>query len=578
MKKLSGIGVSSGIATAKIYKLIEEPIIISEEKISEEKIEENIELLKSSIISSEQQINKIKEIAIKNIGKEKAEVFDAHISILKDPEIIDSTINKIKEERYNAAHALKEIATNFISIFEAMDDEYMKERSADIKDVTNRIIKNILKINIKDLSLINEEVIIISHDLTPSETSQLNPKFVKGFLTEIGGRTSHSAIMARTLEIPAIVGIGKEIFSFEEDEKVLIDGAQGEILYKPTQEDIDISKLKAKKIVEQKLELEKYINKKSISKDGFETEVAANIGSPKDIEGVQKFGAEGIGLFRSEFLYMDSQEWPTEEEQFNSYKKVLEALEGKRVVIRTLDIGGDKHLSYYEFPKELNPFLGYRAIRLQLKEKDIFRTQARALLRASAFGKLAINVPMIATIEEFKEVKAFFDNTKKELINEGIKVGEYELGIMVEVPSVVEIADIFAKHADFFSIGTNDLIQYTFAADRMSEHVSYLYQPFNPAILRKIKKVIDASHEVKKWTAICGEAASEPMLTPIFIGMGLDEFSMSATAVPSIRRLISLIDKSKAEELVNKVLFLETQNEVKEAIQKFFKDNNIEVF
>ncbi len=578
MKQVKGIAASNGIASAKVYKLTSESMNIDDSKINKDDVESNLKLIDSAIAKSEEQILKIKEIAIKNLGEEKAQVFDAHISILKDPEIIDSSKNLVKDELTNPAKAIETIAANFIAIFSSMEDAYMKERAADIKDVTTRLIKNITGTPIKDLSLINEEVVIIAHDLTPSETSQLNPKFVKGFATEIGGRTSHSAIMARTLEIPAVVGLGKEILSFEDSKDIIINGNDGYLIYEPSQE--DLSKLKEQIEVQEKhrIEIEKFINQKTISKDGRKTEIVANIGSPKDVEGILKFGGEGVGLFRTEFLYMDSDNWPTEEEQFNAYKAVLEAMPSQKVVIRTLDIGGDKHLSYYDFPKEMNPFLGYRAVRLQLDQTEILVTQARALLRASKYGKLAIMTPMIATIDEFKKVRTIFNEVEDQLKQEGIEFGTYELGIMVEVPSTVEIIDKFAKHVDFFSIGTNDLIQYTFAADRMSENVSYLYQPFNPAILRKIKRTIDASHVEGKWTGVCGETAGEPRLAPIYLGMGLDEFSMSATSIPSIRRLISLIDKKEAEKLVEAALDMETSDEVIALIDKFFEEKGIEIF
>ncbi len=578
MKQVNGIAASNGIASAKVYKLIEEPMNIDDSKINAGEVEDKLKLIDSAIVQSEEQILNIKNIAIKNLGEEKAQVFEAHISILKDPEIIDGAKNLVRDELLNPAQAINTIAKNFITIFSSMEDAYMKERAADIKDVTTRLIKNILGVPIKDLSLINEEVVIIAHDLTPSETSQLNPQFVKGFATEIGGRTSHSAIMARTLEIPAVVGLGKEILSFNDLENIIINGNEGYLIYQPSNDDLVKLEEQVKLQKQHKEEIEKFINKESISKDGFKTEIVANIGSPKDVEGILKFGGEGVGLFRTEFLYMDSDNWPTEEEQYQAYKTVLESMPSKKVVIRTLDIGGDKHLNYYDFPKEMNPFLGYRAVRLQLDQTEILITQARALIRASKFGKLAIMTPMIATIDEFKQVRKIFNDVEEQLKKENIEYGKYELGIMVEVPSVVEIIDKFAKYVDFFSIGTNDLIQYTFAADRMSENVSYLYQPFNPAILRKIKRTIDASHNEGKWTGICGETAGEPKLAPIYLGMGLDEFSMSATSVPSIRRLISLIDKKEAEALVEKALDMETSSEVIELVDKFFADKGIEIY
>ncbi len=574
MKKYNGIGASNGISNAKAFFLEDNTPNI--DKVFIKNIESEIKKYDDALIVASGQIKKLKDGALQKLGLEKAMVFDAHLGILTDPEMSAQVKNKIESEKINASFALYEVAEGFKAIFSSMDDPYMQERASDVADVSTRIIKIIEGIEIKDLTAISEEVIIVAHDLTPSETSQLNAKFIKGFITEIGGRTSHSAIMARSLEIPAIVGVGKDIFNIKDDDEILMDGNSGEILINPENAIINEFKERAEKLAIQREEQLIFRGKKSISKDGWETKIAANIGSQADLEAVKFNSADGVGLFRSEFLYMDSENWPTEEEQFIAYKEVLETLKDQTVVIRTLDIGGDKTLSYYTFPHEMNPFLGYRAIRLQLDKRDILETQIRALLRASAFGKLAVNVPMIATIDEFKEVRKEFDRVESELKSSGVSVGEYQLGIMVEVPSVVELADKFAKYADFFSVGSNDLIQYTFAADRMSESVSYLYQPYNPAILRKLKRVIDEMHKVGKWTAICGEMAGEPLLTPVLVGMGLDEFSMSATSVLQIRKLISEINKKEAEALTEKVLDLETQEEVIEMITNWLKERNIE--
>lgn len=574
MDKFKGIGASNGISYAKAFVLKDNTPEIVKTEITD--VEAEIKKYNDAVAVASEQIAKLKEGAIVKLGVEKAAVFDAHIGILMDPEMANQVKAKIEGEKVNASYALSEVAGTFKEMFASMDDSYMQERAADVADVTSRMIKLIEGVEIKDLTLIDEEVVILAHDLTPSETSQLNDKFVKGFITEIGGRTSHSAIMARSLEIPAIVGCGESVFQVKEGIKVLMDGNSGEVLINPAEEVVTEFNERAEKLAKAKEAELAFKDKESTSKDGWHTEVAANIGSPNDIQSVLDNGADGVGLFRSEFLYMDADNWPTEDEQFEAYKKVLESLD-KRVVIRTLDIGGDKKLNYYKFPYEMNPFLGYRAVRLQLDKLEIFNTQIRALLRASAFGKLAVNVPMVSTIDEVKAVRARFKKVESELKAEGHEIRKYELGIMVEVPSTVELADKFAKYADFFSVGTNDLIQYTFAADRMSDKVSYLYQPFNPAILRKLKTVIDASHAAGKWTAICGEMAGEPKLAPIFVGMGLDEFSMSATSVLQIRRLISEINKSEAEELVTKALDAETQEEVIELIDNWLKERRIEI-
>lgn len=574
MNKFKGIGASVGISHAKAYILEDSTLSIEKKIIDNTNFE--IKRYDDALIIATGQINNLKEQTLEKLGMEKAMVFDAHLGILMDPEMRTQVKAKIELEKTDASFALSVVANEFKSMFSSMEDPYMQERAADVGDVTTRIIKIMEDIEIKYLSSIDTEVIIVSHDLTPSETSQLNPKFTKGFITEIGGKTSHSAIMARSLEIPAIVGIGKEIYSIKHGDDILMDGHTGEIFINPTEELVNEFKGRAEKLKNQIENQMFYKDKETITLDGWKTKVASNIGSPSDIPSVLNNGADGVGLFRSEFLYMDAKDWPTEEEQFKAYKEVLEKLPNQKVVIRTLDIGGDKTLNYYKFPHEMNPFLGYRAIRLQLDQKDIFETQIRALLRASHFGKLAINIPMIATIDEFKEVKSEFKRVEKNLKSEGIKVGIYELGVMVEVPAVVELIDKFAKYADFFSIGSNDLIQYTFAADRMSESVSYLYQPYNPSTLRKIKRVIDESHKAGIWTALCGEMAGDPLLTPILVGMGLDEFSMSSSSVLEIRKLISKIEKSDSEKLVEKVLDLETQDEVIELITNWMKEKGIE--
>ena len=576
MKKFSGIGVSFGISKAKIYVIDHKELKVTKKSLkTDNDVVVELKNFDNALKKANQQIERLKKVAITKLGKEKAEIFDAHLSILNDPSLIDESKIRIKSEKVNASFAFWEVAQGFIDMFKNMDDPYMKERAADVKDVSSRVVKILEGLEVSDLSLINEDVIIVAHDLTPSETSQLNPKYVKGFLTEIGGKTSHSAIMARSLEIPAIVGIGKDVWKLSESSNVIMDATTGEIFLDPTTEKVNELKKRKDLLLKEKEERQKFVHKPSLSKDGWKTEIAANIGSLQDVDGVLNNGGEGVGLFRTEFLYMEAQNWPDEETQFNAYKDVLAKLKPRRVVIRTLDIGGDKTLSYYKFPEEMNPFLGYRAIRLCLDQKKIFITQIRALLRASAYGKLAIDIPMIATIDEFLEAKKMFAKVEADLKKEGIKVGKYELGIMVEVPSTVELVDKFAKHVDFFSIGTNDLIQYTFAVDRMSQKISYLYQPFNPALLRKIKKVIDASHKEGKWTAICGETASEPLLLPLFVGMGLDEFSMSASEILKIRKLLFQINKAQAERLVTKGLDCETSKEVEKLLLGFYKAEKI---
>lgn len=562
---ISGIAASSGIAIAKAYRLIEPELSV--EKRTVEDVEAEISRFKEAIQKSTAELEIIRNKAEQDLGADKAAIFDAHLLVLSDPELLSPVQDKIQSEKVNAESSLQEIAGMFISMFEQMDNEYMKERAADIRDVTKRVLSHLLGIHIPNPSMIAEEVIIIAEDLTPSDTAQLNPFYVKGFTTDIGGRTSHSAIMARSLEIPAVVGAKTVTASIENGDMIIIDGLNGEVHINPTPELVKRYEEIQKNYASQKAEWAKLVHEETVTKDGHQVELAANIGTPKDLQGVHKNGGEGIGLYRTEFLYMGRTEMPSEEEQFEAYKTVLEGMAGKSVVVRTLDIGGDKELPYLQLPKEMNPFLGYRAIRLCLNEQEIFRTQLRALLRASIYGNLKIMFPMIATLTEFREAKAVLEEVRQELLEKDIPVAEkIEIGIMVEIPSTAVMADVFAKEVDFFSIGTNDLIQYTMAADRMNERVSYLYQPYNPAILRLVKMVIDAAHKEGKWAGMCGEMAGDEVAVPILIGLGLDEFSMSATSILKARSLIRKLSLEEMKKLSEEVLTMDTNDQVKEAV------------
>lgn len=559
--KIKGIGASAGIAVAKAFKL--EHVELSIEKRSNISGEQEIETFNQALATSKKELEEIRDKALVDLGEDKAAIFSAHLLVLSDPELIDVVRDKIITENVNADFALDEVAQMFISMFEGMDNEYMRERAADIRDVTKRVLNHLLGVTTVSLTSINEEVIIIAEDLTPSDTAQLNRQFVKGFATDIGGRTSHSAIMARSLEIPSVVGTKDITSQIDAGMTVIVDGIDGKVVINPTEEEIIYYHGKKEAYEAQKAEWAKLVGEATISKDGQHVELAANIGTANDLEGVIKNGAEGIGLYRTEFLYMGRTQLPTEEEQFEAYKAVVEGMEGKPVVIRTLDIGGDKELPYLQLPKELNPFLGFRAIRLCLEREDIFRPQLRALLRASAFGNLKIMFPMIATLEEYRQAKAILAEEKEKLTSEGTQVSDdIEIGIMVEIPSTAVSADIFAKEVDFFSIGTNDLIQYTMAADRMNEQVSYLYQPYNPAILRLVKLVIDAAHKEGKWVGMCGEMAGDPVAIPILLGLGLDEFSMSASSVLAARNQISKLSKQEIQELTEQLLQFSTAKEV----------------
>lgn len=570
-KLIKGIAASDGVSIAKAYLLVEPDLTFDKnEKVTD--VEGEVAKFNSAIEASKVELTKIRNNAEVQLGADKAAIFDAHLLVLDDPELIQPIQDKIKNENANAATALTDVTTQFVTIFESMDNEYMKERAADIRDVSKRVLSHILGVELPNPSMIDESVVIVGNDLTPSDTAQLNKEFVQGFATNIGGRTSHSAIMSRSLEIPAIVGTKSITQEVKQGDMIIVDGLNGDVIVNPTEDELIAYQDKRECYFADKKELQKLRDADTVTVDGVHAELAANIGTPNDLPGVIENGAQGIGLYRTEFLYMGRDQMPTEEEQFEAYKEVLEAMDGKRVVVRTLDIGGDKELSYLNLPEEMNPFLGYRAIRLCLAQQDIFRPQLRALLRASVYGKLNIMFPMVATINEFREAKAILLEEKENLKNEGHDISDdIELGIMVEIPATAALADVFAKEVDFFSIGTNDLIQYTLAADRMSERVSYLYQPYNPSILRLVKQVIEASHKEGKWTGMCGEMAGDETAIPLLLGLGLDEFSMSATSILKARRQINGLSKNEMTELANRAVDCATQEEVIELVNNYVK-------
>ncbi|ATP59730.1 phosphoenolpyruvate--protein phosphotransferase [Mesomycoplasma dispar] len=558
--KFKGIGASSGISIAKVFKLVEQKIEISDAKIND--IDGEIASFRDGVRKSVAQIEKIKKLATK-LAKDELEILDAHILIATDPALEDDTINLIKEG-YSAAYSLKETAKKHTNFLLETGDEYLMARATDIKDASQRIIKNILNLHILDLSAIDSDVIIVADDLKPSDTAQLN-EFVKGFATNIGSKTSHSAIMARSLEIPAILGIGDILEKVKSGDILAINGDLGQGIINPSEEEIKEFQAQKEKYENEKAKLQEFLFKESKSFDGRKVVIAANIGSVDDSFAAKKVNADEIGLFRSEFLYMDNQNWPSEDEQFFSYKSVLESQNPKKVVVRTLDIGGDKTLKYFDFAKEMNPFLGYRAIRLSLDKVEIFKTQLRALVRASEFGNLAIMFPMVATLDEFFQAKAIFEEVYREVSAKNPNVAKREkikIGIMIEIPISAILADKFAQHVDFFSIGTNDLIQYSFAADRMNEKVAYLYQTLNPGLLKLIKMTIDAAHKQGKWVGMCGEMAGDINAVPLLLGLGLDEFSVSASSVLKVKKLISELNYQEMQEVAQKTLELATESEV----------------
>ena len=555
-KMLKGIAASDGVAVAKAYLLIQPDL--SFETVSVEDTSAEEARLDAALEASQNELSLIRENAVASLGEEAAQVFDAHMMVLSDPEMVGQIKETIRTKKVNAEAGLKEITDMFITIFEGMEDNpYMQERAADIRDVTKRVLANLLGKKLPNPATINEEAIVVAHDLTPSDTAQLNKQFVKAFVTNIGGRTSHSAIMARTLEIAAVLGTNNITDLVKDGDVLAVSGITGEVVINPSEEQIATFKAAGEAYAKQKAEWALLKDAKTVTADGKHFELAANIGTPKDVEGVNENGAEAVGLYRTEFLYMDSQDFPTEDDQYEAYKAVLEGMNGKPVVVRTMDIGGDKELPYFDLPKEMNPFLGYRALRISISEtgNQMFRTQLRALLRASVHGKLRIMFPMVALLTEFRTAKGILEEEKAKLVAEGVAVADdIEVGIMIEIPAAAMLADQFAKEVDFFSIGTNDLIQYTMAADRMNEQVSYLYQPYNPSILRLINNVIKAAHAEGKWAGMCGEMAGDQTAVPLLVGMGLDEFSMSATSVLRTRSLMKKLDTAKMQEYANRAL------------------------
>lgn len=561
MKKMKGIAASNGIAIAKAYKMDTPDLSFEKETIDHPPTE--ISRLDIALTSSIKELEGIQSHSKETIDAEHAEIFSAHILMLEDPEFIGSVKETITKEHLNAEAAFFETATAFIQSFEQMDNPYMRERAADITDVRERVLAHLLGVSLPNPALIDEEVILITEDLTPSDTAQLNRTFIQAFATAKGGRTSHSAIMARSLEIPAVVGIEGLTDAVTHGDVIIVDGIDGRVIVRPTDEQVAAAITKQQAYEAEKKSWETLIETPSISKDGHRIDIAANIGTPSDVESVIANGGEGIGLYRTEFLYMDTNKLPSEDEQFEAFKYVLEKMNGKPVVVRTLDIGGDKDIPYLKLPEEMNPFLGHRAIRYCLANEDVFRPQLRALLRASNYGNLKIMFPMVATLEEFRKAKSIFEEEKAALLKQGIQVSQsIELGIMVEIPSTALLAKQFSKEVDFFSIGTNDLIQYTMAADRMNEQMSYLYQPHHPAILQLIKNVIDAAHAENKWVGMCGEMANDERAIPLLLGLGLDEFSMSASSILQTRAQIATLSQQDLAEHMEQILQLATADEV----------------
>ena len=533
---IKGISASKGYAIGKVF--IKKHIEININNLKIENIDEEINKLDRALNSTRNQLETLRKKIEEEVGKEESLVFESHQIILDDPEFIDKAKEMIKNNSVSADYAIDTVKKELVVIMESIDDEYMRERAADIKDVSDRIVRNILGIE-DEVNITEYNTVVVAHDLTPSDTAKLDKNKVCAFLTNIGGKTSHSAIMARTMEIPAIVGMNNITEVVKNGDTILVNGVEGYVIINPKDSEIKEFENYIRSYNEEKEKLKALKDVKIYDKNNRQIEICGNIGSTKDVDQVLENGGDGIGLFRTEFLYMDRSNMPSEEEQFNSYKVVLEKMNGKPVVIRTLDIGGDKKLDYLDLGEEMNPFLGYRAIRLCLDRVDIFKMQLRALLRASIYGNLKIMFPMISSIEEFRQAKKILEECKQELISEGVVVSDsIEVGIMVEIPSAAVSAREFAKEVDFFSIGTNDLIQYTLACDRMNEKVSYLYNPMHPSVLSLIKMTIDGAHAEGKWVGMCGEMAGDEEAIPTLLEYGLDEFSMSATSILSAKKQI----------------------------------------
>ncbi|MEG8513793.1 phosphoenolpyruvate-protein phosphotransferase PtsI [Klebsiella pneumoniae] len=573
---ISGILASPGIAFGKALLLKEDEIVIDRKKISADKVDQEVERFLSGRAKAYAQLEVIKTKAGETFGEEKEAIFEGHIMLLEDEELEQEIIALIKDKHMTADAAANEVIDGQATALEELDDEYLKERAADVRDIGKRLLRNILGLAIIDLSAIQDEVILVAADLTPSETAQLNLKKVLGFITDAGGRTSHTSIMARSLELPAIVGTGSITAQVKNGDYLILDAVNNQVLINPSNEQIEALRSLQAQVAEEKAELAKLKDLPAITLDGHQVEVCANIGTVRDVEGAERNGAEGVGLYRTEFLFMDRDALPTEEEQFAAYKAVAEACGSQAVIVRTMDIGGDKELPYMNFPKEENPFLGWRAVRIAMDRKEILRDQVRAILRASAFGKLRIMFPMIISVEEVRALKKEIEIYKQELRDEGKAFDEsIEIGVMVETPAAATIARHLAKEVDFFSIGTNDLTQYTLAVDRGNDMISHLYQPMSPSVLNLIKQVIDASHAEGKWTGMCGELAGDERATLLLLGMGLDEFSMSAISIPRIKKIIRNTNFEDAKVLAEQALAQPTTDELMTLVNKFIEEKTI---
>ena len=570
--KIYGVGAAEGIGIGVAKVVREQNVEVVKKTVSDSETEVNNFMRVLDITKAETE--EMSQALEKNASAKEAEILFGHIMLMSDPMLVDEIVNRIKGESVCAEYVIEEVCNQYAAVFASMDDELMQQRATDMIDIKTRLIKKVLGIENTDLSKLPYGSILVAKDLTPSMTAGLNPDNVLGIVTQFGGKTSHSAILARALEIPAVVGLSNLPEDISDDTDILLDGESGEVIILPTDNEKSDYENKKKNYDANKEMLKKYRELPSISKDGKKVEIAGNIGSPEDAKKVIENGGEGIGLFRTEFLFMDRDCMPTEEEQFESYKEVATAMEGKPVIIRTLDIGGDKEIPYMGIVQDENPFLGYRAIRLCLDRKDdIYIPQLRALLRASAFGNIKIMLPLITSMDEIREAKALISDIKKELDEKNIAYNKnIEVGIMVETAAASLLADIFAKEVDFFSIGTNDLIQYTMSVDRGNVKIAGLYSPFSPAVLRSINRIITEGKKAGIMVGMCGEAAADPLLIPVLLAWGMDEFSMSASSILKSRQIISGCDSKDLKAKADKVLEMSTESEIKEYLKKLTEE------
>jgi len=566
---LKGIPASPGIAIGRTFLFDTSKFMVSSKRIRESDIPGEIARFEEALIKTRAEILNIQEKITREMGTYHAEIFNAHLLVLEDRMLIEEVIERLKKEHKCVESIFAKVLDKYISVFSKMDDEYLRERISDIDDIGKRILKNLLGEKEKSLSELKQKVIVVAYDLSPSETATMHKKHVMGFVTDIGGRTSHTAIMAKSLEIPAVVGLEKATAKIRPGDTLIIDGNEGVIIVNPDRPTLKKYQIRQGLFVKFEKTFINLKNKPAQTLDGHRVEISANIESPEEIDSVISHGAEGIGLYRTEYFYMNRRDLPSEDEQFGAYKKVVTKLSGRSVIVRTLDLGGDKFLSQLEVPHEMNPFLGWRAIRFCLARPEIFKVQLRAILRASAFGNIKLMFPMISGIEELRQAISVLDEAKKELRARKVKFNEkIGVGAMIEIPSAALTCDLLAKEVDFFSIGTNDLIQYSLAIDRVNEKIAYLYKPTHPAVLRLIRNIIDAGHKQKIWVGLCGEMAGEPGFGLILLGLGLDEFSMSPVVIPEVKYIIRNVKFKDAKEIAEKALSLPTSEEVDSFVSK----------